>query len=210
MIKLIKGNAFDVMTTLPRHDLMFTDPPFDMSTGYLSRLMWLAPVDHALMIGTLRQTLAVCNAPGWHMAFEMVLDTVTPAYSRSYRQPHYTHNNVVYLRRGRVPSLFDRRRGSRSDAFGGKYWPTIVRAPKDRLADYGYAKNEQAITDILSAFDANWVLDPFAGTGTTGLAAFENDRKATLIEQNDEAFEIAVSTLQFLGGQVEVDKNEMA
>ena len=40
------------------------------------------------------------------------------------------------------------------------------------------------------------VLDPFAGSGTTGLAAIREDRRAILIEQNPHYFEIARRRLE--------------
>ncbi|NNC24242.1 hypothetical protein HKX42_00070 [Salinisphaera sp. USBA-960] len=202
MINLIHGDAFEHVPNLERHDLLLTDPPFDLDGQHLQRLIANAPVDHVVLLGTLRQIVAACATPGYTLAFDLVLDAATPKDSKSYRQPHYTHTNVVYLRQTHVASIFDRRRGQREDAFSASYWPSIVRAPRDRVADGGYAKNEQAITDIMAAFAAGRIIDPFAGTCTTGIAACNNGCSATLIDHDRESLLNARDNLMFIGGDV--------
>lgn len=157
--------------------------------------------DHLVLITTMRQLLEfVHNAPEWKLSFDFVLDGVAPKRSVSYLQPHYVHQTGAYFTRDGARSVFDRRRRQRSDVFEGNgYWPTIFHAPRDRMAEYGQAKNADAITDILGSFDVDSVLDPFAGTGTVGLAAFDLGISATLIERDRERFDRMKKKLKFVG-----------
>ena len=55
------------------------------------------------------------------------------------------------------------------------------------------------IDDLLGAFDVQTVCDPFAGSGATGLAAYEHGIDCTLIEQDADVFQILKTNFQMLG-----------
>ena len=55
-----------------------------------------------------------------------------------------------------------------------------------------------------SSFDVQSVVDPFAGSGTTALAAFELDLAVTAIERDADTFKQLRSMLKFMGSRVEV------
>ncbi|WP_080546128.1 DNA methyltransferase [Actinobacillus pleuropneumoniae] len=103
------------------------------------------------------------------------------------------HSNILYFRKKNVKSAFDRRKITRNDVYSDEqnyYYPSIFHAPKTNLT-YKYQKNQQMINDVLGSFNVDSVLDIFAGSGTTALAAYENGIKnAVMIEKNKEAFEI--------------------
>jgi hypothetical protein len=89
------------------------------------------------------------------------------------------------MTRNGAKSLFNRKRRERSDTYDGSgYWPTILRAPRNRMQELGYAKNTQALIDVIGCFDVNLIGDIFAGSGTTALAAFELDLDCVLIERD--------------------------
>jgi len=184
-ITLIHGDA-------ARHalgaDLMLTDPPFEMPGKVLASIIGRYDVKHLVLITTMRQLLQFIAESGdtWTLSFDFVLDGSAPKKSLNMRQPHYTHQTGVYLIRKGARSIFDRKRRQRSDIYENNgYWPTIISAPR---GSGDYAKNQTAITDILGSFDIGHVIDPFAGTGTTMLAAAELEISGTGIERNANAF----------------------
>ena len=123
------------------------------------------------------------------------------AWRTSIRQPNYRHTTGVYLTRGNAKSAFDRKSRQREDvASSSGYWPTMIRAPSGGGAGGAYEKDEAAIVDILGSFPSvSSVLDPFAGTGTVAMAAFELGISATMIEQDPEQFSAMRNRLKFVG-----------
>lgn len=175
----------------------------------LARILSCHQADHLVLITTMRQLLGfVQHAPEWRLAFDFVIDGAAPKQSKSRHQPNYLHQTGVYFTRSGAKSAFDRRRRQRSDTFESNgYWPTIMHAPRDRMGEHGHAKNVQAITDILGSFAVSSVLDPFAGTGSTAMAAFELEISAALIEKDPAKFEAMQRSLRFFGsayGNLEV------
>lgn len=181
-------------------DLLVTDPPFDMSGKELSKIINQQQCNHLLLITTMRQLLSFCAFSDWELSFDFVLDHVVPKKSKSVHQPNYIHSTCVYMTRNNAKSLFDRKRRERSDTFDNNgYWPTIVRAPRDRMKQLGYAKNTQALIDVIGCFDAKLIGDIFAGSGTTALAAFELDIDCVLIERDLELCDQIKRQFKFFG-----------
>lgn len=176
-----------------------TDPPFDLSGSALGAILDRYRARHLVLITSMRQLLDLAAASDWQLAFDFVLDAVQPKSARSRHQPHYTHQTGVYLRRPGEPSRFDRYRRTRSDVFESKYWPTVIRAPRERAAQHGHAKSVAAWTDILGSFDVESVVDPFAGSFTTMIAAFEIGISATCIERDASRCAGAAKTMRFIG-----------
>lgn len=186
---------------------ILTDPPFDMRGAKLAKIFEKCGDRHVVLISTFRQIAELLAAREYEIGFDFVFDTVAPKISRNFRQPNYTHANGVYLRRPGEKSIFDRRRCVRSDAFGAKgYWPTVFRAAKERSSEHGQAKNESAIRDLLGSFDIDSVLDPFAGSGTTAIAAHDLDIDCCLIEKNEKNVQTIENNFRFLGKQIQKTK----
>lgn len=188
----------DAATQSVKADMIVTDPPFEMDGKQLADILSNYDADHLLLICSMRQLLDYSkHQTKYKFGFDMVLDIVAPKQSKSLQQPNYTHVNAVYFYRKK--SAFNRKRGQRSDVFTAGYFPTIVRAPRERSDNHGHAKNQQAIQDILSCFDVKSVVDPFAGSGTTGLACDELNIDCTLIERDHALCEQIRQTFRFLG-----------
>lgn len=199
-LKLINADASTQRITC---DLLVTDPPFDMSGEKLARIIDQQECDHLLLITTMRQLLDFTKASNWDFAFDFVLDHVVPKKSKSVHQPNYIHSTCVYMTRNGAKSLFNRKRRERSDTYDGNgYWPTILRAPRDRMQDLGYAKNTQALIDVIGCFDVKTVGDIFAGSGTTAMAAFELGMDCTLVELDSELCESIEQQFRFMGVKI--------
>jgi hypothetical protein len=178
LIQKIQGDARDYAVTA---DIILTDPPFDMPGEEVAEILNRYKCEHVILIASMRQVFGFVRATRHsHFHFDIVLDHVVPKKSKAMHQPNYVHSNVFYFSSD-GSTKFSRSRGKRSDTLDGKsFWPTIVRAPRNRLA-VQYSKNIAAITDILDAFDFDVVCDPFAGSGTTGYAAAQLGKRSILI-----------------------------
>lgn len=199
-ITLIEGDAAHNSGSA---DMIMTDPPYDMPGAELEAILARYDAPHLVMLTTMRQFVEFVGAAGkaWHLAFDFVVDGVAPKKSRSMAQPNYVHQTGVYMTRPSVKSAFDRRRRQRSDVFEANgYWPTIMRAPRENMHEHGMAKNLVAMTDLLGSFCIRSVIDPFAGRGTTGLAAADiGNIDVTLIERDPTHCSTIRSQLQFVG-----------
>lgn len=113
------------------------------------------------------------------------------------------------MNRNGAKSLFDRKKRARHDTYDGNgYWPTILRSPRNRMKDLGYAKNTQALTDIIGCFDVKSVGDIFAGSGTTAFAAFELDLDCTIIELNIDLCDQIMQQFNLLGAKTVYKKQK--
>ncbi len=72
------------------------------------------------------------------------------------------------------------------------WWHTIVSPTGREKTGYATQKPEGILRRIIqaSSTSGDWVLDFFAGSGTTGAVAAALDRKFVLVDQNPEAVEI--------------------
>lgn len=77
------------------------------------------------------------------------------------------------------------------------WWHTIVSPTGNEKTGYATQKPLGILRRIIQASSAGGdsVLDPFAGSGTTGAAAIELGREAVLIDQSDDAIGIIESRL---------------
>ena len=195
---MICGDAADHAA---RADLILTDPPYDMPGARLAAILARYHAPHLVLLTSMRQLFELTAAdPGWHLRFDFVFDAAVPKKSKSVHQPNYVHQTGVYMTRGTTKSAFDRRRRLRSDSFEANgYWPTILRAPRNETGTADYAKNLDAITDLLGSFHVQSVVDPFAGSFTTLLAAYELGIDCIAIEKDPKRFEQARILLEFVG-----------
>jgi DNA modification methylase len=197
-IQLIHGDSrhLDIAA-----DLIMTDPPYDMPGADLASILGRIQSDHLVLVTSMRQLFEFTVAdPGWRLSFDFVLDAVVPKKSMNARSPHYTHQTGVYMTRNGARSLFNRKLRQRSYTFDGKgFWPSVLRAPRDRQDEHGMAKNLTAWTDILGSFEIGSVVDPFAGSGTTAFSAIELGIDCVAVEIDEPTFLSAKKKLTFLG-----------
>ncbi|MCH4539491.1 DNA methyltransferase [Ochrobactrum sp. A-1] len=195
-IELIHGDARAYQGAA---DLIMTDPPYDMPGKQLAYILESLDAQHLLLITTMKQLLEFSANSDWKFSFDFVLDAVMPKKSKSIHQPNFTHQTGVYMLKSGVKSAFDRRRRQRSDTFDNNgFWPTVLRAPRNRNDEHGMAKNLASWTDLLGSFDIESVVDPFAGSGTTALAALELDLDCTLVEIDGENCDKIRRSLKFI------------
>ena len=77
------------------------------------------------------------------------------------------------------------------------WWHTIVSPTGKEKTGYPTQKPEGILRRIITASSrpGDWVLDFFAGSGTTGAVAAKLDRQFVLVDQNPEAIDVMRSRL---------------
>lgn len=198
-VTAIHGDAHQYNEVTAKADIILTDPPFEMPGKELVSIIDSYQQDHLILLCSMRQLLEFSKHSAFQLNFDLVLDLVAPKQSKSVKQPNYIHVHAVYMTRNNAKSLFDRKRAERSDTATHGYYPTILRAPRERNEHHGHAKNIEAIKNILSFFDVKTVLDIFAGSGTTALACAELDLESILVEKNIAYFHEIKNTFNFMG-----------
>lgn len=196
----IKINHADAIDVSVECDLIFTDPPYEMNAKFIADALNNVRSNHLFLISTMKQFVDLVANSDWELNFDVVLDFVTPKKSKSVHQPNYVHSSGFYLTRNNAKSIFSRKLRQRSDTFDANgYWPSILRAPRNVHEDHALAKNQEAITGILGSFKASHVYDPFAGGGSTGVAAWELNINCTLTEIDKTYHELLLQKFKFLG-----------
>ena len=91
-----------------------------------------------------------------------------------------------------APGLVTPEKAERGKLPTDVWWHTIVSPTGREKTGYATQKPEGIIRRIVQASSApgDWVLDFFAGSGTTGAVAAALDRRFVLVDQNPEAIEI--------------------
>lgn len=91
-----------------------------------------------------------------------------------------------------APGLVTPEKAARGKLPTDVWWHTIVSPTGRERTGYPTQKPVGVLRRILQASSrpGDWVLDPFAGSGTTGAAAAELGRRFMLIDDNPEAIEV--------------------
>lgn len=106
---------------------------------------------------------------------------------------HYVfHSEAIDREPYMAPGLVTAEKAARGKLPTDVWWHTIVSPTGHEKTGYPTQKPEGIIRRIVQASsdEGAWVLDFFAGSGTTGAVAGSLHRKFMLIEQNDEAIAV--------------------
>jgi site-specific DNA-methyltransferase (adenine-specific) len=187
-IAIYHGDCRDIIPALSRVDMVCTDPPYGVNKAGWDAYM---PTDWMHEVSNVTDVIAVM--PG------VANLALVPQW---IGRLSYRWTLSVYIDNGMT-------RG----AFGfGNWIPCVIYAPSDyslhrncqdacQVSISGDKPNHpspkpiQAMTWLLSRFEAKSVLDPFAGSGTTLLAAKRLGMRAIGIEREEKYCEIAAQRL---------------
>jgi len=105
---------------------------------------------------------------------------------------YYFDNVAVDREPYMAPGLVTPEKAERGKLPTDVWWHTIVSPTGKEKTGYATQKPEGVLRRIVQASSApgDWVLDFFAGSGTTGAVAAKLDRRFVLMEQNPAAIEI--------------------
>ena len=107
-------------------------------------------------------------------------------------EQYYFDNVAVDREPYMAPGLVTPEKAERGKLPTDVWWHTIVSPTGKEKTGYATQKPEGVLRRIVQASSApgDWVLDFFAGSGTTGAVAAKLDRRFVLMEQNPAAIEI--------------------
>jgi len=200
-VTIYHGDCREIVPQLGRFDLLLTDPPYgikhesshvaDTTTAAWMRSRIYGDDDTSLRDCALAWNAEWCvfasiKAPppvGWRGC--MVWDKGEAAGMGDLSFPWKPNWELIFA----AGNHWTGRRDT-----GVLRGPTMVtRASMGRK--HPHEKPVWLIAQILAKHTAEIVLDPFAGSGTTGRAAKDLGRKATLIEREERYCEIAASRM---------------
>ena len=111
-----------------------------------------------------------------------------------------------------APGLVTPEKAARGKLPTDVWWHTIVSPTGREKTGYATQKPEGILRRIVQASSStgDWVLDFFAGSGTTGAAAAQLDRRFVLIDQNPAAIEVIRRRLNPAPTLIEFDPDPTA
>ena len=189
-ITIYHGDCREILPTLPKVDLLFTDPPYDAETG-----AWAFPFLATDGREVLRETGALVSYVGVRqmpMAFAALTATMRYRWTLSVEHHQSCPIPGMWVLDEWKPILWFERKHNHQQ----KYLPTRLRgvASKEWHKWGQPARQAAQVIEFLTAEDAE-VLDPFMGSGTTLVAARDLGRKAIGIEIEERYCEIAAKRL---------------
>lgn len=191
-VTLYHGEASQVLSGLERHDLLLTDPPYGI-LGKNIRFIGGNGRDYG------ETTWDAQRAPQWLIDWAISLCTSAIIFGGNY---YPLPPSTCWL-------VWDKENGVTKFADCELAWTNLkcaVRLLRHRWNGWGRKHNEprfhitQKPVDLMSwaigvAGDVKSVLDPFAGSGTTLVAAKMRNLKATGIERDERNCEVAAERL---------------
>ena len=199
-ITLYEADAMDVLPTLGKVDAVVTDPPFGTDVprdGYGRRQLWgdtrriEGDSDLSAMANAMKELPQILQPDSWVISFaspkrhaeaanvieecglkiigEVIWDKACPGLGGGIR---YQHELIMLASNGVSKG--------RSEMF------SILRYVRMMHAVHPHEKPVGLIADLIRycSDPGDTILDPFAGSGTTGIAALLEGRKAILIEKD--------------------------
>ena len=201
---LLLGDCLDILPTLPKVDAVITDPPYGLNFPYLSyddseeNLSRLVARFMPLVIAAAsRVAITPGNtnmhkypAPSWTAAWTWDTTTARGKLGWSQWQPILFYGDDV--------------------AKGTANWNGKIKADRIHFSggaanidsaaggEHPCAKPEEFMRKLVGRFTAarHEVLDPFMGSGTTGVACMNLGRKFIGIEIEERYFEIACERIE--------------
>jgi len=215
-VTLIQGDCREVIPTLPRVNALISDPPYEAvmqgKWGVLSKQAPSSHVRHETLgfeaIDDMRDDVArlscgVCD--GWALFFCMAegvrawRDSIELAGARYKRAMVWVKPDAMPQFNGQGPSVGHEMIVSawcgsgRSKWNGGGRPGTFTFTKNTRGAVHPTQKPLPLMVELvqLFSFEGDTILDPFMGSGTTGVAALSLGRQFVGIEANGEHFDSA-------------------
>ena len=221
---LYLGDCLEVMATLPAVDHLIGDPPYEERLHHAKANMkgivrpdgshhW-KPLDFASIDGVRDQFIAVASPKvgGWFIVFctaEGVArwaDAINPSLMKYKRACVWVKPDSTPQMNGQCPAqgaemfvtAWAGKGHSRWNA-GGKrgVYTHCVNGP-ERHGAHPTEKPRRLMSEIISDFTkpGELILDPFMGSGTTGVSAVMAGRRFVGIEMNETYFDIACKRIE--------------
>jgi DNA modification methylase len=192
---LYLGDCRDILPTLPRVDAVITDPPYGMSFRSNYRA-----IKHAAIANDDSTTLlvAACSIPARHSAYvfcrwDNIVDVPLPRSLVTWVKNNWSMGDLQHehARQTEVALFYP---GPEHDFPNGR--PTdVVQAARTGNEFHPTEKPVALMLQFLK-WTRGVILDPFMGSGTTGVAAAQMGRKFIGIEREPKYFDIACERIE--------------
>ena len=192
---LYLGDCRDILPTLGKVDAVVTDPPFGMnfrSNHRIEKHIAIANDDTEELL------IWVCGLPVEHSRYVFCRwDNLA-----SVPKPRSV---VTWIKNNHSMGDLEHEHGRQTElclfyAGEGHFWPRarpndVIRAPRTGHEFHPTEKPVQLMRAIVE-WTSGVVLDPFMGSGTTGVAAVQMGRKFIGIERDPKYFDIAAKRIE--------------
>ena len=177
---LYLGDCRDILPTLPKVDALVTDPPYP---DWLAAELAYSP--EAILAGL---SLDCHQFVFWSAKADFPID---------YTAIHIWHKTGA----GNIASyerIFERNGGKSFKVYRGNCIsnPTMAVFAKDEWFDHPTQKPVSLMRQLISETKGQAILDPFMGSGTTGVAAVQMGRDFIGIEREPKYFDIACRRIE--------------
>jgi len=183
--ELWHGDCREVLPLLPAHDLLLTDPPYGLGKKL-----------HGGTWGTNAETWDNVPAPDWLFGLLREKTGALIVWGGNYYALPPTRGWLVWLKHGNAPSTADLELAWTSMDMNARWFEKSVKSASLEKQLQSAAHPTQKPLDLMVwsmsfAPDAQTVLDPFMGSGTTGVACAQLGKSFTGIERERKYFDIA-------------------
>ena len=205
---LYLGDCMDILPTLPKVDAVITDPPYGTGTNKKS--------------GLRKSTIAKSDYEGFFDSLENVIENVIPiietcidrfgrvvltcGFKAMWHYPKPSHVGSFQYGAGTTvmscwgPALWQPILFYGKDPKQGTLTPDSFQAcnDSDTTTDHPCPKPLKSWTRLVkrASLVDETILDPFMGSGTTGVAAIQLGRKFIGIEREPKYFDIACKRIE--------------
>jgi len=204
-VTLYCADCRDVLPTLGKVDAVVTDPPYGVNLGIGLNNQRFDRLQYESFEDTPENVKAVC-VPGVVAALQIaVRGIVTPGVKNMWQYPKPNHVGAAYY-----PAA------SGCNSWGFSNWQPLFYYGKDPFGGKGSLHDSFHSTEAAEqnghpcpkpikqmqwmvgrvSFTGHTILDPFMGSGTTGVASVRLGRKFIGIEIEPKYFEIAVRRIE--------------
>ena len=194
---LYLGDCREILPTLPKFDAVITDPPYGISLN----------TDYSKLQGSTKKHIAI-HGDDADFNPSFYLDLGVPC--AFFGADHFSH----LLPAGGTWHIWDKRPTSKSNMFADfESWWTSWKSGPSRILRYQWVcgvnpgttperidhptvKPVPVMSAVISSTSFKIILDPFMGSGTTGVAAMQLGRKFIGIEIEPKYFDIACERIE--------------
>lgn len=194
-ITIYHGDCREILPGLPKVDLVLTDPPWNLNYFKDDDKDWS---EYARWLGTVKDA-CLEKTQGPCIIFQSTKAIGHIAHLFKDWEMFASVKNFCQMFTTKLPNAFDLAFISHSRSFvgQGRNWHIGNNANRKNVCSgHPTSRPFDTIKYLLSMFEAETILDPFMGSGTTLVAAKELGRKAIGIEIEEKYCEIVVRRLQ--------------
>ena len=196
LVVIYHADCAEILDDLPEIDLVITDPPYGMNWRSNQRKYdkhdYIAG-DGALPVEMIKRLIdrARCGAY-FFCRWDNLQELPPPKSFLAWVKNHFTAGDLDHSH-GRMWEGCAFYPGPEHKFI--KRVPDVIQAPRVVSDLHPTEKPTKVMATLISANEGNLILDPYAGSGTTGRAAKDLGRKCIQVEIEEKYCEVAASRL---------------